>query len=172
MRAPFSIPDAGPPPSRTTDLTRLAVGLIWLGGAAFNLLVTWRMADPFGWLAEGSWLAPWRWFFGEVVGAHPAPWTALLIAGEIGLGVLTLGRGTRARLGLAAGALFSVFLFSLGTSYTLMMGPYALLLGWLARHEYRRSLTDTLSGGRFPRPIASHRPRQFSQPGHRPPPRR
>lgn len=151
MRSPFTSPRAGPSPSRTTEVTRIVVGFIWLAGAAFNMLVTWRMADPFGWLAEGSRFAPWRWFFGEVAGAHPAFWTALLIAGEIALGVLTLGRGDRARLGLAGGVLFSLFLLSLGTSYTLIMGPYALLLGRLARYRYGRSLLDYLPTPRRPR---------------------
>lgn len=119
-------------------MLRIAVGLIWLAGAAWNLLVTWQMDDPYGWLADGARVAPWRWFFAEVVEAHPLPWTALLIMGEIVLGVLTLGRRSWARLGLAGGALFSAALFSFGTPYTLMMGPWALLLAWLARHDLHR----------------------------------
>ena len=137
----------GPSSSRATEIARIAVGLIWLAGAAFNLLVTWRLADPFGWLAEGSWFAPWRWFFGEVAGARPGFWIALLVAGEVTLGTLTLGRGRWARLGLAGGALFSIFLFSLGTTYTLMMGPYALLLAWLARHRFSHNALDLVRGG-------------------------
>ena len=145
---------ASPFPSRASEITRIVVGLIWLAGAVFNLVVTRRAADPFGWLAEGSWFAPWRWFFGEVVDADRAFWIVLLIAGEAALGVLTLGRGNRARLGLAGGALFSFFLFSLGTSYTLMMGPYALLLAWLARHEFGRSMIDYVHSPRRSRRIA------------------
>jgi hypothetical protein len=118
---------------------RIVVGLVWLAGAAWNLLVTWRMDDPYGWLADAARVAPWRWFFAEVVEAHRMLWTALLIMGETVLGVLTLGRRRWARLGLAAGALFSAALFSFGTPYTLMMGPYALLLAWLWRHEVHRS---------------------------------
>jgi hypothetical protein len=124
----------------------MAIGLIWLAGAIWNLVVTRRMADPFGWLAKGSRFAPWRWFFGTVADSHRSFWLALLVVGEAALGVLTLGRGERARLGLAGGAVFSTFLFSLGTSYTLMMGPYALLLGWLARFRYFKGFPDHLPG--------------------------
>ena len=130
--------------TRATNVARGFVGLIWLAGAAFNGLVTLRMADPFGWLVEGSPFRVYQWFFGEVAGAHPAAWTVLLIAGEATIGVLTLARGGWAGLGLAGGVLFSAFLFLSGTSFTLVMGPYAVLLAWLARHDYPDSLIDSL----------------------------
>lgn len=117
-----------------TNVARLVIGLIWLAGAAFNGLVTLRMSRPFEWL-EASPVPVYRWFFRDIAGAQPAFWTLLLIAGEIALGVLTLARGGWARLGLAGGALFSLFLVSLGTVYTLVMAPYALLLAWLARRD-------------------------------------
>src|SRR5215216_5780708 len=87
-------------------MVRLAVGGIWLAGAAFNLLVTRAMEDPYRWLAEGSPVPIYRWFFGDVVGAHPAFWTVAGAAGEAGIGALTLCRGRWARLGLRGGALF------------------------------------------------------------------
>lgn len=148
-----------PLPSRPAEIARIVVGLIWLAGAVWNLTVTLRMADPFGWLAEGSWFAPWRWFFGDIVQSRPAFWTVLLISGEAALGALTLARHGWARLGLAGGALFSIALFSFGTSYTLMMGPYALLLAWLARHQYHRSAIDHLRGDRLRRALALRAPR-------------
>lgn len=116
-------------------LTRLVVGSIWLAGATYNALVTWAMSDPYGWIADDSVIPLWRWFFTNVVERQPELWTALLIAGELLLGVLTLGRSRWAQFGLLGGAIFSVVLFSLGTPYTLMMGPYAVFLIWLSRHD-------------------------------------
>jgi hypothetical protein len=113
------------------DIARIAAGCVWLGGAAFNALWTIRQSAPYEWLEEET-LPLSRWFFGDVVSAHPAPWTALLIAGELALGILTLARGRWARLGLAGGALFSALLFATASPYTLVMGPYAFLLAWLA----------------------------------------
>jgi hypothetical protein len=113
------------------EVARIVVGLIWLAGAVYNLLVTLRMPRPFEWL-EASPVPLYRWFFTDVAGDRPALWTVALVAGETALGLLTLARGGWARLGLAGGALFSLFLVSLGTVYTLMMAPYALLLAWLA----------------------------------------
>lgn len=128
------------------SITRSAVGLVWLAGAAFNGFVTLRMADPYSWLADGSRLRVYRWLFREVIGAHPTRWTLLLVAGEAALGVLTLARGGWAKLGLAGGALFSAFLFTLATPYTLLMGPYALLLAWLARRDEHQSAVGRLAG--------------------------
>jgi hypothetical protein len=113
------------------DIARIAAGCVWLGGAVFNASWTIRQSAPYEWLEEGT-LPPYRWFFSDVVGVHPVPWTALVIAGEFALGLLTLTQGRRARLGLAGGALFSALLFASASPYTLMMGPYALLLAWLA----------------------------------------
>lgn len=133
--------------ARRTDTTmagpgknaaRIVVGLIWIAGATFNALVTMRMAAPFSWLEESP-VAPYRWFFREVAGHHPALWTALLVAGEATLGILTLARGRWARAGLGLGALFSAFLFTLATPYTVVMGAWAVLLGWLARSDYPTS---------------------------------
>jgi hypothetical protein len=119
------------------------VGLIWLGGAVWNLAVTTRMSEPYAWLEETP-VAPYRWFFREVVSANPVAWTIALAAAEIALGLLTLSRGRLARLGLAGGAMFSAFLVSLATPYTLMMAPYALLLAWLSRFDYQTSLLGKL----------------------------
>jgi hypothetical protein len=129
-----------------SNVARLAIGLIWLAGAAFNALVTLRMSNAFDWLEESP-IPVYRWFFRDVVGAQPALWTILLVIGEVALGTLTLGPAKRARLGLAGGALFSALLFSLGTVYTLVMGPYALLLAWLARREYDAGPFDWLRSG-------------------------
>jgi hypothetical protein len=112
-------------------IARRVVGGIWLAGAAFNAGWTLRQDEPWTWLEESR-VPVYRWFFGEVAGANPAPWTVALIAGEVALGLLTLSR-RRVRAGLIAGAAFSAFLFTLDTPYTLMMGGYALLLAWLAR---------------------------------------
>lgn len=134
-------PPAPGPAGPAANITRIVVGLIWLAGAAFNALVTMWMAEPFGWL-ESSPVAPYRWFFRDVVGARPELWTALLIAAEGTMGILTLARGRWARLGLGLGALFSAFLFTLATPYTIVMGAYAALLAWLARKDYPTSPLD------------------------------
>ncbi len=124
-----------PVASTRMDIARTAVGLIWLAGAAFNALETMRMPEPFTWL-EASPVRPYTWFFRDVAGAQPVLWTTLLVVGETALGLLTLARGRTARVGLGLGALFSAFLFSLLTPYTMIMGAHAAALAWLATKEY------------------------------------
>jgi hypothetical protein len=99
------------------------------------------MDAPYEWLADGSRIGAYRWFFGDVVGAHPEFWTAALVVGEAGLGVMTLSRGRWAVWGLACGAAFSAVLFSFSTPYTVVMGPCAIFLGWLAQEHLKRNRT-------------------------------
>ncbi len=129
------------PRLRRIDGDRIAhgiVGGIWLAGAAFNAVATLRQPDPYTWLEE-SLVRPYRWFFGEVATANPSFWTLALIAGETALGLLTLAGGKWTRLGLLGGTLFSLFLFTLATPYTMMMGGYAAFLAWLAWREIKSS---------------------------------
>lgn len=137
------------------SVARVAVGGGWLAGAVFNALVTFRMDEPYEWLADGSRIGAYRWFFGDIVGATPAYWTAALIAGEAGLGVLTLSGGRWAVWGLAGGAAFSALLFSIATPYTVVMGPYAFFLGWLAQEHLKRNWTQ---GDHVIRAAATARP--------------
>jgi hypothetical protein len=123
------------------SIARAAVGGVWLAGALVNALVTYRMDAPYAWLADGSRIEPYRWFFGDVVGANPEFWTAALIVGEAGLGVMTLSRGRWTVWGLAGGAAFSALLVTFATPYTVIMGPYAIFLGWLAQEHLKRNRT-------------------------------
>lgn len=142
-------------------LARFVVGGVWIAGAAFNALVTARMDDPYGWIVSESRVGAYRWFFGEIINRQPVAWTFALVTGEAVLGVLTLTRGRKAVLGLVGGTVFSLFLFFMGTPYTVVMGPYALVLWWLAREERgkngrRKAPSGPLHPGRSARPEAGH----------------
>jgi hypothetical protein len=123
------------------DLTRMAVGLIWVAGALFNAIVTLRVAQPYEAFAEDAHLWPYRWFF-SIVSDHPQFWTVLLIIGELLLGLLTLSKGIWAKLGLLGSVGWSLWLFPLLWPYTLMMGLCALVPLWLLRRSHDVSLVD------------------------------
>ena len=53
-------------------MVRRVVGGIWLAGATFNAGWTLRQEEPWTWLEESR-VPIYRWFFGEVAGANPAP---------------------------------------------------------------------------------------------------
>jgi hypothetical protein len=58
------------------------------------------------------------------------------VIGELALGILALGKGTWARLGIAGGVAWSAVLFVLLPPSTLMMGPFAVAIAWLLRWNY------------------------------------
>lgn len=134
-------------PAHTVMQLRMSIGTIWLAGASFNAFWTFRHASAFtDDLASAATFAVYRWFFGEVVAASPAFWIVMLIFGEFALGMLTLGGGTLARIGLAGSVLFSLFLFIIIWPYTLMMGMFALVALWLLRSRHPMSAIDFLLG--------------------------
>jgi len=127
---------------------RMVIGLTWLGGALFNLTQTLRHPSVItDGLATDATFAVFRWFFGDVVGRAPAFWIALLVIVELALGLLTLGRGPWARIGLIGSAAFSAFLFLVIWPYTLMMGAWAILALWLLRYDHRSSILDLAHPG-------------------------
>lgn len=128
----------------TWDMLRFGVGLVWIAGAVFNAVWTLGNTSFLGdeGLAREASLPIYRWFFGDVVSAAPVIWTLLLIGGELALGALTLASGRAARFGLWGGALWSLWLFPMLWPYTIMMGPYAVILAWLARGDLRWSVPD------------------------------
>ena len=99
------------------------------------------MDEPYIWIEESP-IPIHRWFFGDIVAGNPRFWTVVLVVAELLLGFLTLARRGWAKAGLIGGALFSLFLFTFAIPYTIMMGPYAVFLAWLARKEHRRSILE------------------------------
>lgn len=144
---------------RTTgaDVARMAVGLVWIAGALVNTIVTLRMAEPYAAFAGDAQLQSYRWFF-SIVSDHPRFWTVLLIAAELVLGVLTLSKGSRAKVGLIGSVAWSLWLFPLLWPYTLMMGPYALVPARLLRRGQDVSLLDLVHRLRHRGASATHVP--------------
>jgi hypothetical protein len=121
----------------------MGVGLIWIAGAVYNAVWTMPNArDAWHGLGEDATFGIYRWFFSDVVGAAPVAWTAALVAGEILLGVMLLGKERWARRGLLGSTIWSLFLSFLIWPYTLMMFPFALLTVWLLRWEHRTGILD------------------------------
>lgn len=126
-----------------TTALRMLVGLIWIAGAAVN--ISWSLRHPSAFsdaLATDATFSIFRWFFGDVVASAPTLWISQLIVVELGLGILTLSRGTLARIGLAGSAVFSVVLFFVIWPYTFMMGVFALLPAWLLRATHSTNVRD------------------------------
>ena len=150
------------PYRRSADIARTLVGLIWIAGAAFNAFWTLRHTDLYQGFVDDAPISLFRWLFRDVVMERPVRWTVLLIAGELALGILTLGKGAWARLGIAGGVSWSAVLFILLPPYTLMMGPFALAVAWLLRWSYPSSAIQLFRRREAARKTKSRQPGRTS----------
>lgn len=118
----------------------------------FFLLMAWgvnlpmMITDPSLYPAAGahSIIPLYRWFFTQVLAAHPLPFILLLIAFETAVGLLTLSRGRWVKLGLASGALFCLCVAWIGKEGVavpaMAIAPLVML-----RHNFPLSVAGMLS---------------------------
>jgi hypothetical protein len=123
--------------------TRCFVGIFFiLMGIGVNWVLSIAAPELFVGLGTDDPLVPaYAWFFEHVVAAAPALVGLLAGAGEIAVGILILGRGRAAQLGLLAGTAFLLLITPLGL-WTLPNLVLAAALAVLARHPHERSLLD------------------------------
>lgn len=126
-------------------IARVLLGSVWITGAIWNVLVTLPEARGV-WddLGENATFGVYRWFFDTMAGGAPAFWTIMVIAAELMLGVLLLGRDPWARYGLLLSTAWCVFLFFLIWPWTLstiiFLGPSV----WLLRYRHPIGVMDLL----------------------------
>lgn len=104
----------------------LAVAALYLIGASFNATYTLRNSDSFyGSFAEAALLPPAKALIRKIVMPNGRAFTIALIAFQLAVAVLIIARGDLARLGLIAGAGFSLAVAS-ASSAGGMVGNLAL----------------------------------------------
>ena len=122
-------------------LGRRAVGGLYIGaGAAVNALFLLR-GDDYAEFADGAYVRFVRDTWREVVVPHHHEWIALLIAFELGVGVLALLGGRRTQIGYVAAITFHVALLSFGWGFYLWSVPMVWALSVLLRGELRAADT-------------------------------
>jgi hypothetical protein len=128
---------------RRRNAARLVFGGFYLAMATYNATVTLpNAAKSYTDFADNLAWPGFDWLLLHLVVPAAIPLTVLLITFEIGVALLVLSKGQRARLGLLAAIAFMVGLAPLLSWYELANVPlvaWALLL--LAR-DYDRSLWD------------------------------
>jgi hypothetical protein len=96
-------------PSTLRTIAEIALGLLFLVGALFNLAYTLRHGEEFyGSFAENAWFPPSAFLMRRLVIPRAALVTALIIALQIGVAILILSRGEYVKAGLILGCLFSL----------------------------------------------------------------
>lgn len=89
------------------NIIEIGFGVLYLVGAIFNSLYTYRHSDEFyGSFAEKAILSPARWLVKEMVISHAKIFTVLLITFQVAVAFCILSRGALVVPGLMAGAIF------------------------------------------------------------------
>lgn len=97
------------------SLLEILVGALYLVGAGFNTVYTLRHSEEFyTGFVEGAWLRPARRLTESVIVPNGVPFTVLLIAFQVAVGLSILTRGGAVTAALVVGGLFAavVALFS------------------------------------------------------------
>lgn len=91
------------------SIVEVAVGVVFVAGAAFNAVYTLRHAESFfsTW-ADGAWFGPASAVTREVVAPHARGFTMLLIAFQVVVAASLLARGPSVEPALLAGGTFAL----------------------------------------------------------------
>ena len=94
---------------------RIVVGSFFLTMAVgVNVPILFSDASLFAAAGAKAFLPIYRWFFSEVLAAHPVTFVIALILFEMSVGLLILSKGNAVKLGLIAASLFCLFLTPVG----------------------------------------------------------
>jgi len=103
---------------------RIVFGFVWLVDGYLKFQPGMSQAFPQMIVAAGqgqpAWLHPWFSFWASVVGANPAPWTYLIGAGEVLLGLAVM-LGVMRKTAYLVGILLSLLIWSVPEGFG---GPY------------------------------------------------
>jgi hypothetical protein len=102
---------------RVANFTRFFIGVFFLLGAAFNLVMTFIDAGSYKNGGVTAWPPFLQDFWNSVVAPNIVVFLLLFILIEITLGLLILNKGGRVKIGLGGAFFFSVALLFLGLGY-------------------------------------------------------
>ena len=137
------------PPSALAQAGRLLSALYFLAMAlGVNGLYLLRHPEQYDGIADLALLPPIEWLTREVVQPLATPFTLLLIAFELAVALLLLGKGVAVRLGLAAAILFQLAVILAVGAYGLVNLPVVAVQALLLRSTFDRSALDLLRGER------------------------
>jgi hypothetical protein len=131
-------------PGAVAQTARLLGGLYFLAMAlGVNLFSTLREgASAYTGMADLAMLRPYKWLLRDVIPPVAMPFTLLLIAFELAVGLLILGTGRAVKLGLLAAIVFQLTIIPGLGAYGLVNLPVAAIQAWLLRKNFDRSALD------------------------------
>lgn len=130
-------------PSRVAQVGRILVAIYFvLMALGVNALFTLRHPEWYEAIADIAAFPPYAWLFREVIRPLATPLTLLLIAFELTVALLVLGRGKAVKLGLLAAILFQLAVAPAVSVYGLVNLPLAALQALLLRANFERPAFD------------------------------
>jgi len=126
----------------------LVLSVAFFAGAGANLIMLLVAPEIYKGFADLSFLPLYQSLWRRVVVPHLSVWVALLVAFEVGLGVLLLSPDPYARLGLISASVFTVFLvpFWWGGGALINVLLFGLMV-WLLRFSYPEPVLSLIFGG-------------------------
>jgi hypothetical protein len=137
-----------------TEVFRAVNGLYFLVMAlGVNLFSTLRGSSVYSDMADLAVLRPYEWLLRDVIQPVATPFTLLLIAFEVTVALLMLGKARAVKPGLLAAIVFQLALIPGLGLYGLVNIPVAAGQVWLLRHDFDRTVPEVLGSW-----WAAHRP--------------
>ena len=128
-----SRPNAGA--ARRARVIRVVWGLVFVAGAVVNLLVTLPHPELYAEFADLTFFPFYRRLLLEVAVPNGRLISALVVAFEIGAGLLVLGGGKAGRIGLWATAGWTLFVWPAMGWYTIASPLLLAVPCWLLRRD-------------------------------------
>ena len=127
------------------NVLRIVFGFMLLGGAAANAFIGLTQPDLYASFADVALLALYRDLWRSLVLPYLGAWLALVVAFESVTGLLILSRAVWVKVGLAAALLFFLFLVPFWWQGGALINIlFTVLVAWLMRYEYDRSILDII----------------------------
>ena len=133
---------------RYQDIIRLVFAVLFFVGAGVNAYLALGVPEVYEQFADFSFLRVYRSLWRGLVLPRLRLWVGLVIIFEVVVGVLLLSADPYATLGLVLAAAYTAFLvpFWWGGGGLINILLFLLML-WLLRFPYTRSIPSLLSGG-------------------------
>lgn len=122
------------------NVGRVLWGLVFIASSVVNLTVTLPNPDFYRTFAELTFFPFYRWLILNVAIPNATLITALVVAFEFAVGVMTLSKGRWVRWGLIGTGVWVVFIAPAMGWYTIWSPVFLIIPVFLMRYRYDRSL--------------------------------
>jgi hypothetical protein len=138
---------------RAVNIVRVLFGFMLLAGAAVNTYLGLTRPDLYASFADAALLKLYNSLWQSLILPYLGVWLALVVAFELTTGLLILSRGVWVKVGLAAALLFFLFLVPFWWQGGALINVlFIVVVAWLLRYDYDRSILDIIAGRPAPRP--------------------